>query len=433
MKYEAPYGVSDPNASYINGNPSTGTMGSIPPAASIENPQREIVNFETDSGLVPTDADLHQLSKSVQNGLVNYALDQGTPNFIAITPMPPISSYALGQHFQIKVGNPNTGPCELNANALGWAPLVHGDKTQLGAGEIFQGQIIEVAWDGANWQMLTGTVSGALIMMTAPRTLYVDAGIGDDVNYDGTQPTVDAPNKHGPFRTLGHALQTMTRYNLSGFTFNIVMADGIYITSSITSCPVPNGSGSINIQSSSGNAQACKLYNTGTGTCIAVGGGNYFFNGIGFQATNASSADGAQSVWSTGAGSTWLYNSAFFGSPGPHITCGPGGSVSVVGPITILGGGQSHITVMQNGTCNFWPSPYPTLNIFALVNFSTAFIVSETGGQVNPIYSAINGFTSVSGYKYLAIGNGVIDSGGRGINFLPGTIAGVTSTGGQYV
>ena len=61
MKYKQPYGVSDPNAAYINGNPSTGTMGSIPPAASIENPQREIVNFINDSGLTPTDADLHQL------------------------------------------------------------------------------------------------------------------------------------------------------------------------------------------------------------------------------------------------------------------------------------------------------------------------------------------------------------------------------------
>ena len=54
----SPTAFHDPNAPYINGNPTTGTMGSIPPAASIENPQREIVNFITDSGLTPTDADL---------------------------------------------------------------------------------------------------------------------------------------------------------------------------------------------------------------------------------------------------------------------------------------------------------------------------------------------------------------------------------------
>ena len=43
MQYNQPFGISDPNASYINGNPSTGTMGSIPPALAIEHDQREIV------------------------------------------------------------------------------------------------------------------------------------------------------------------------------------------------------------------------------------------------------------------------------------------------------------------------------------------------------------------------------------------------------
>lgn len=43
MLYNQPFGISDPNAPYINGNPNTGTMGSIPPALSIEHPQREIV------------------------------------------------------------------------------------------------------------------------------------------------------------------------------------------------------------------------------------------------------------------------------------------------------------------------------------------------------------------------------------------------------
>ena len=52
MKYNQPYGVADEDAPYINGNPSTGTMGSIPPAASIEYPQREIVNMIEAAALV---------------------------------------------------------------------------------------------------------------------------------------------------------------------------------------------------------------------------------------------------------------------------------------------------------------------------------------------------------------------------------------------
>lgn len=43
MKYNQPFGIPDPNASYVNGDPSIGREGSIPPAESIEYPQREIV------------------------------------------------------------------------------------------------------------------------------------------------------------------------------------------------------------------------------------------------------------------------------------------------------------------------------------------------------------------------------------------------------
>ena len=127
--------------------------------------------------LVPTAADVRQLSKAVQGGIVNYCPDQGTPNFLAITPVPPISTYLLGQHFRIKVANKNTGPSQLNVNNLGWAQITHGDLTQMGGGELLPGQMIEVAWDGAgHWQMLTGGVSGSLINLTSTNVFYVNAG-----------------------------------------------------------------------------------------------------------------------------------------------------------------------------------------------------------------------------------------------------------------
>ena len=89
MKYNQPWGISDPNASYINGNPTLGVRGSIPPAASIENPQREIVNVLLDVGLAaPTDADLAQLSKAVRYMRPQYLVDTGAVNAIAVTMNP---------------------------------------------------------------------------------------------------------------------------------------------------------------------------------------------------------------------------------------------------------------------------------------------------------------------------------------------------------
>src|SRR5262252_1712938 len=100
MQYNPPYGVADPNAPYVNGNPSIGQAGSIPPAASIEYPQREIVNFITDSTLTPTNSDLHQLAKAVQAGAVAFDQDIGTTNAIAINMTPPLANYVDGQLFR---------------------------------------------------------------------------------------------------------------------------------------------------------------------------------------------------------------------------------------------------------------------------------------------------------------------------------------------
>src|SRR5262245_1985071 len=116
MKYNQPYGISDPNAPYINGDPSIGRAGSIPPAASIEFPQREIVNLITDAGIPtpPDNADLHQLGKAVQSGQLNYKDDEGLANFYAATMVPNPGTYFGGLTVVMKIANSNTGPAMLN-------------------------------------------------------------------------------------------------------------------------------------------------------------------------------------------------------------------------------------------------------------------------------------------------------------------------------
>ena len=110
-----------------NGNPSTGTMGSIPPAASIENPQREVVNTIIDAGLTPTDADLSQLAKAIQSGQLNYKHDTGTANAYAALLTPNPGSYFEGLGVILKILNSNTGASVLNLNSLGNKPIVRSD------------------------------------------------------------------------------------------------------------------------------------------------------------------------------------------------------------------------------------------------------------------------------------------------------------------
>jgi hypothetical protein len=65
MRYRQPHGISDPDASYVDGNTGTGTLGSVIPAEAVENPQREIVAVVEAAGLTPSAGDTTQLAQAI--------------------------------------------------------------------------------------------------------------------------------------------------------------------------------------------------------------------------------------------------------------------------------------------------------------------------------------------------------------------------------
>jgi hypothetical protein len=438
LQYNAPYGVSDTNAPYINGNPATGTQGSIPPAASIEYPQREIVNFITKSVLTATNADLFQLAKAVQSGRVNYALDQGSPNQIAITPVVPIASYQVGQHFLIKMAYGNTSHVTVNISGVGNAPVIHLDQTPLNPWELTAGQLIEIAYDGANWQMISGgAVGGGAVTLTAPQHIYVNVNTGDDNLYDGTSATVGS-GISGPFKTIQKALATMAKYNLGGWSFYIHVADGTYANSSPIDFPRPNGSGTVYLVGNATNPAACQIFNTGQGSCFRPQqGGTWSIDGFSYRATAAAPGDGGGGIWASNAAYINLVNSSWGPCPGTHFVCGPSASALLSGTHTITGGAVAHHHAYENGTLlnntiGGGPSSYePILNITAPVTM-TQFVLATNGGQARPLWQSITGAANVTANKYNAVLNGVIDVQSRGASYLPGNAPGVTGSGGQY-
>jgi hypothetical protein len=153
MLYNQPYGISDPDAPYINGDPSIGRMGSIPPAASIEYPQREIVGFITASGLEPTNEDLRQLSKAVQSGRVIYGVDGGTANALVATLNPAITTLVPGLTVRIKkIGSKNTGPATLDVGT-GVNQIKRASGASLLDNDLPAGIVTELIWDGSVWQI----------------------------------------------------------------------------------------------------------------------------------------------------------------------------------------------------------------------------------------------------------------------------------------
>jgi hypothetical protein len=156
MDYNQPYGGAT-GAPYVNGNPATGTAGSIPPAAAIEYPQREIVDTITKAGLTPSNADLGQLAKAIQSGAMVDGADTGTANALVVTLAPTPSDYP--KFLFIKKGaNANGGATTIEINTL----AVVGVKSagaDLSSGVWGANAIGLLAWDGAAYELLAVSAS----------------------------------------------------------------------------------------------------------------------------------------------------------------------------------------------------------------------------------------------------------------------------------
>jgi hypothetical protein len=157
MKYHQPYGISDPGAPYINGDPSIGRQGSIIPAAAVEYPQRELANFITVSNLEPTDDDLYQLAKSAQAQTVNYAVDIGNQNAMHVAVMPPLSSYPPGLVLRVQllhsvINDATHTTFTLDAGA-GAAPVVKTDGSMPATNDLKAGGIYTFVSDGTRFQL----------------------------------------------------------------------------------------------------------------------------------------------------------------------------------------------------------------------------------------------------------------------------------------
>jgi hypothetical protein len=161
MKYVPPYGTTDPNAGYINGNPAQGLKGSIPPAAVFQNPQTEIVNMISKSHFVPTDADLLQLTEAIRSQYINTVVDTGSVNVLSVACDPPLQSYTRGLLLRVLVYNTNTDQCTIDAGC-GRVNVHRTSGAALAPGDLVAGGLYDMGYDGTSFQLInflgTGTI-----------------------------------------------------------------------------------------------------------------------------------------------------------------------------------------------------------------------------------------------------------------------------------
>lgn len=112
MKYQAPYGSSDPDASYVDRATSNAQSGSKVPKQAVEYPQREIVEVIEYAGLTPTHADLTQLRQAIDRliervrvNLQIYPEVLNESGKLTVTPVSPgLIRIPAGQQFVMRGG-----------------------------------------------------------------------------------------------------------------------------------------------------------------------------------------------------------------------------------------------------------------------------------------------------------------------------------------
>ncbi len=98
-----------------------------------------------------------------QSGEEIYGVPNGGTDTYAITVAPVPAAYVAGMVFRFKADVANTGAASLNVNGLGAITIVKSFNVTLSDGDIKAGQLVEVEYDGTNFQMLSP--------VTAPSTL----------------------------------------------------------------------------------------------------------------------------------------------------------------------------------------------------------------------------------------------------------------------
>lgn len=270
-------------------------------------------------------------------------------------------------------------------------------------------------------------MSAVRTLLNAPLTLNVNNTTGSDTN-TGLTPTT-------PFKTIQAAVSAgYHNYDFNGNGLTISLANGTYATTQTAGvaavtlngmplgCPgmaiVGNAAspGSVTVSANAGLAlNIVGASVTLSGMTITVAGSNVgfqTFSGYGINATNGSYVT--------------LTNMAFGACGTSQIQAILGSIVNMSGPVSFTGATVNAIASLDGGLI---------YNVGQTVTFtglaaSQAVITAQNCGIVN-WFSGTNVGTA-TGTRYLVTLNGVVFTNAAGINYFPGSIAGATSTGGQY-
>lgn len=163
MRYQPPFkwgatpavpGIfnDDADASYVNGNPSTGTPGSYFPGQALEHPQRELIKLLTSLGITPDVAVLEQVAEGVSRGasLGIYGVCSGSANTYTIAKSGNVvvpKAYFTGMRVRTKPSATNTGASTATVFGVASKKILSWTGAALTGGELVAARDVELEYD----------------------------------------------------------------------------------------------------------------------------------------------------------------------------------------------------------------------------------------------------------------------------------------------
>lgn len=168
MKYNQPYDqASNPNAPFVNGNPSAGVQGSIIPAGAVEYPQRELVNLIQAAGLTPDNGDLSQVVKAIQSNVLRSAVAAGSASAVTATLNPVPANIGVGFRVTLKLAVALSPGATFSPNGIAAATIKLMSGADIRTGDTAPGQMVDLVWDGAFWQLQTPNTIPAQLLVAS--------------------------------------------------------------------------------------------------------------------------------------------------------------------------------------------------------------------------------------------------------------------------
>ncbi|KAB2768631.1 phage tail-collar fiber domain-containing protein [Brucella anthropi] len=356
---------------------------------------------------------IEKIALDNQSGKWNYAVAAGTANAISATLTPAPESVAAGMVIALKIASSNTGAVTLALNGTAARGVTNSSGGSLKAGALRAGQMATMVFNGSSWSLI-GVNAAEIPEVVTTMTMYVRPD-GND-NNDGRTNTAA-----GAKLTVAGAIAAFDTVFVSGGAAIIKLGiPGSYAIG--TNIGLANGM--ILGDAADKESYILQSMSTTPSAVLGVVGGRLSVVGVTLRSVHAAIAGLSTSLGAIVSLSNVALNPGV-ALTSSHIVSAPGCTVTVA-------------EMSYSGTAaSCFAASGGSITLSGAQNFNNCVFTSMNAGASAAGQIQVSGAFSVTGTatgpRYSVSTNGVINTRGSGANFFPGTTAGVTSTGGQYV